>query len=121
MSNHPGSDLLSGKRMPLIEHIIELRNRLVTVVIAFCAVTIAVFPFTNQIIAAIWRHLIPKGVKMVVFEPLELLIVQITMALIIASAVGVPLLIYELFKYASPGLYPHEKRYFFLIFPFSIQ
>jgi sec-independent protein translocase protein TatC len=90
------------------------------VLVAFIVIAFLVFPFTNSIIAAIWGYLIPEGVKMVMYEPLEFLIVQIMLALIIAAAVGVPLLIYELFQYASPGLYPHEKRYFFLIVPFSL-
>ncbi|MEM2991410.1 MAG: twin-arginine translocase subunit TatC, partial [Halobacteria archaeon] len=113
-------DLPSDKKMPLLEHIIELRNRLLRVVIAFMVIAFLVFPFTNSIIAAIWRYLIPEGVKMVMYEPLEFLIVQIMLALIIAGTVGIPLLIYELFQYASPGLYPHEKKYFFLIVPFSM-
>ena len=114
------NELPSEKRMSLVEHIIELRNRMVVVVIAFIVIAILVFPFTSQIIGAIWRYLIPEEVKMVMYEPLEFLIVQITLALIIAAAAGVPLLIYELFLYASPGLYPHEKRYFRLILPFSM-
>ncbi|MEM2924429.1 MAG: twin-arginine translocase subunit TatC [Methanocellales archaeon] len=113
-------DLPSDKKMPLLEHIIELRNRMLRVVVVFIVIAFLAFPFTNSIIAAIWAYLIPEGVKMVIYEPLEFLIVQIMLALIIASSIGIPFLIYELFQYASPGLYPHEKRYFFLIVPFSV-
>lgn len=114
------SDLPADKKMPILEHIIELRNRMLRVVIVFILIAFLVFPFTNSVIAAIWGYLIPEGVKMVMYEPLEFLIVQIMLALIIAGVAGIPLLIYELFQYASPGLYPHEKRYFFLIVPFSM-
>lgn len=108
------------RELPLSEHLRELRNRIAIVLGVTILLTLVAFPFSEGMISAIWGHIMPPYVNMTVYEPLEILKVRITISFIFAVAVGFPLLVYEGFRFAAPGLFPHEKKFLWAIFPFSL-
>ena len=113
MDGVPGDE-----NVPLLEHITELRSRLIIVVFALGISAAVVYPFSGTLIRYIWNDLLPEGTLMVVYAPLELIITKLTLSFTIAFAVGTPLLMYELLAFAGKGLYPSEKRFFMKIVPF---
>lgn len=104
--------------LPLREHLSELRNRLFVIIIVVFVVFALIFPFSGDILKIIWDDLLP-GMPMIVYSPLEFLITRLTISLIGALALGVPLVIYEAFAFAGRGLYPNEKMFFFKLVPLS--
>jgi sec-independent protein translocase protein TatC len=108
------------KELPLSEHLRELRGRLV-VVLAFTLVLMAAtFPFSGTLADIIIKHVVPATAILTVYEPLELFKVRIIVSFLVAVTIGFPLLIYEAFRFAAPGLYHHEKRFVLAVFPFSL-
>ena len=106
--------------MPLSEHLRELRNRLV-IVLAVTAILMAItFPFSSALVDLVLKHVVPASAQLVVYDPLELFKVRITACFLVAITVGLPLLVYEAFRFAAPGLYPKEKRFAYVVFPFSL-
>nr|QNO42531.1 Sec-independent protein translocase protein TatC [Methanosarcinales archaeon ANME-2c ERB4] len=114
MDGVPGDE-----NVPLLDHITELRSRLIIVVFALCISAAIVYPFSGTLIHNIWNDLLPEGTRMVVYAPLELTITKLTLSFTIAFAVGTPLLMYELLAFVGKGLYPSEKRFFMKIVPLS--
>jgi sec-independent protein translocase protein TatC len=106
--------------MPLSEHLRELRNRLV-VVLAVTVILMAVtFPFAGTLVDLMIKHVVPSNAILTVFEPLELFKVRIVVSFLAAVTIGFPLLVYESFRFAAPGLYRHERRFVLAVFPFSL-
>lgn len=108
------------KEQPLMEHIAELRYRLLIILAGVSIITAIVFPFSSLLLNMIWDHLVSPDVGMVVYGPWEIITVRITLSLICALMFGVPLLMYELLAFMSPGLFPSERRFFLIVVPFSL-
>jgi sec-independent protein translocase protein TatC len=108
------------REMSLGEHLRELRNRMVIVIGVTLALMAIVFPFSGGLVDAVIAHVVPSYVKITTYAPLELFKTRITICFIVAVCVGFPLLVYEAFRFAAPGLYPAERRFLKVVFPFSL-
>lgn len=117
----PGTSLPPhDKEMPLSEHLRELRDRLVIVLGVTLFLMAVTFPFSSTLVDLIVKHVVPATAILTVYEPLELFKVRIIVSFLVAVTIGFPLLVYEAFRFAAPGLYRHEKRFVMAIFPFSL-
>jgi len=94
----------------LIEHIGELRSRVLVVVIALLIATVVGFLFSAPMINLIKEMLIPEWVPIISRAPMEILKIRIKASIVLAMFICVPLLIYEAFKFVAPGLYENEKN-----------
>lgn len=108
------------KEMPLSEHLRELRDRVVIVLAVVLVLMVVTFPFSSRLVDIILAHVVPATAKLIAYEPLELFKVRIIVSFLAAIIVGFPLLVYEAFRFAAPGLYKHEKRFVYAVFPFSL-
>src|SRR5271157_496752 len=108
------------KEMPLSEHLRELRDRIVIVLGVTLFIMAVTFPFSSAIVAMVLKHVVPANAILTTYAPLELFEVRIVVCFIAAVVVGFPLLVYEVFRFAAPGLYRHEKRFIMALFPFSL-
>jgi sec-independent protein translocase protein TatC len=107
------------KEMPLSEHLRELRDRIVLVLGVTIFLMAITFPFAGTLVDIVLKHVVPAGATLAIYAPMELFEVRIIMSFIVAISVGLPLLVYEAFRFAAPGLYVHEKRFVATILPFS--
>src|SRR5438477_4088467 len=104
---------LSGGKMSFLEHLDELRKRIVNACLAV-AVGIAVTfwwidPIFNFILAPT-RKALPPGVKLIYTQPGEAFSLYITVALIAGAVVAAPYIMYQVWMFIAPGLYSNEKR-----------
>jgi len=114
MDGVPGDE-----NLPLLDHITEFRSRLIVVVLALCVSAAIVYPFSGTIVRMIWNNLLPEGMQMTIYAPLELVITKLMLSFVVAFAVGIPLFMYELLTFAGTGLYPGEKRFLIKVVPTS--
>jgi len=108
------------KELPLSEHLRELRDRLVIVLGVTVILMAVTFPFSGALVDLILKHVVPSSAILTAYEPLELFKVRVISSFLVAVTIGFPLLVYEAFRFAAPGLYQHEKRFVVAIFPFSL-
>ena len=108
------------KEMSLSEHLRELRNRLVIVLGVTLVLMLVTFPFSGSLVDIVLAHVVPSYVKITTYAPLELFKTRINVCFIVAVCIGFPLLVYEAFRFAAPGLYPAERRFLKVVFPFSL-
>ncbi len=97
-----------------ISHLIELRNRLLRIVVGFIIVFIAFFPFANQIyalLAAPMLSQLPVGGQMIATAVTTPFFVPMKVAMMAAFLVSLPHTLYQIWAFIAPGLYAHEKKF----------
>lgn len=96
-----------------VSHLIELRNRLVRVVIAFVIVFAALFPWAQELYALLAEPMLavlPKGGQMIATEVITPFMVPIKVAMMTAFLLSLPHTLYQIWAFIAPGLYQHEKK-----------
>jgi sec-independent protein translocase protein TatC len=102
-----------GAEQPFIAHLIELRNRLIRMLVAIALVFLALFPFANDIyttMAAPIMAKLPDGASMIATQIASPFLTPFKLTLMDAVFVTAPYLLYQLWAFVAPGLYRHEKR-----------
>ena len=113
-------DNSAAGRMSFLEHLDELRKRIVNSAIAIGVCVVLGFAFINRIvdfILAPTRHALPPGVKMIYTEPGEAFSLYIQISLIMGVVLAAPIIMYQVWMFIAPGLYSNEKR---LAIPFVL-
>jgi sec-independent protein translocase protein TatC len=113
-------DNSAAGRMSFLEHLDELRKRIVNSAIAIGVCVVLGFAFINRIvdfILAPTRRALPPGVKMIYTEPGEAFSLYIQISLIIGVVLAAPIIMYQVWMFIAPGLYSNEKR---LAIPFVL-
>ncbi|MBJ6136782.1 twin-arginine translocase subunit TatC [Marinobacter litoralis] len=115
MSSSPESQ--QAPEMPLIEHLLELRNRLLKMVLAVIICFAVIYPFANDLYLLLsqpLRDLLPEGQMMIATDITSPFFAPLKLALVLAVFAAIPIILYQLWSFVAPGLYAHEKR---LAFP----
>lgn len=93
-----------------MEHLAELRTRLMIASVAVLVMTAVCFAFTGEIIR--WL-LLPSGIeRLQVLGVTEAFTTYFRVALFAGIALAMPVILYQLFRYIDPALHPHERRIF---------
>lgn len=111
------ADDIDASKAPLIEHLIELRSRLIKSILAFLMMFFMSFFFAKQIYnVLIFPYVLAAGdvshVKLIYTAPLEYLFTQIKIAIFGASFFSFPIVATQIYKFVAPGLYKNEKDAF---------
>jgi sec-independent protein translocase protein TatC len=111
-------DDIEASRAPLIEHLIELRGRLIRAMIAIVIAFVVCFFFASKIynfllIPYVWaagnQHEIPR---LIYTAPQEYFITQMKVALFGAIFIAFPVIATQIYKFVAPGLYKNERQSF---------
>ncbi len=111
---------MDDARYTLIEHLQELRVRLLRGLLAVAVATIVTFYFVDDIFHFLITPIIPylpEPKKLIVLSPLEQIVAYLRIAVISGIFLAAPALLYQLWQFIAPGLYPKEKRF---VIPFII-
>jgi sec-independent protein translocase protein TatC len=96
-----------------VSHLIELRDRLLRVVIGMLLVFIGLFPFANKVyalLAAPMLDKLPEGTQMIATAVVTPFFVPMKVAMMTAFVISLPHTLYQLWMFVAPGLYAHEKK-----------
>ena len=96
-----------------ISHLIELRNRLIRIVIGFVVVFFCLFPFANKIYAILAAPLLaklPAGAQMIATAVTTPFFVPMKVAMLAAFVISLPYTLYQIWAFIAPGLYSNEKK-----------
>jgi len=108
-------DELAGTEQPFVSHLIELRDRLIRVVIAIVVVfaLLCIWPGLRGLYDLLAEPLtsnLPPGTKLIATNVFSPFLVPLKMALMSAFLVALPYVLYQVWAFVAPGLYSHEKR-----------
>ena len=111
---------IGASRAPLLDHLNELRSRLMKALLAFAACTIACFfvagPIFNILvepfIEAFRTHGVTEDPRLIYTAPLEFFFVKLKIALFAGLFVSFPFMAWQVYAFVAPGLYKNEKGAF---------
>lgn len=104
----------AGGKMSFLEHLDELRKRLIISVAALLAGFLVAFAFIARIFEFIMRPLqqiLPDGGRLVYTEPTEAFFLYIKIAALAGLVMAVPVVLHQLWQFVAPGLYAREKKF----------
>ena len=107
-------------KMPIVQHLVELRSALLRSIIAIALFFAALFPFSEDIysfIAAPILAVIP-GSNLIAIGVISPFLTPLKMSLILAIYLALPYLLLKIWQFTAPGLYQHEKK---LVLPLVIS
>ena len=96
-------------RLTVVEHLDELRTRIVIAVFAFVAALIVCF-WQNHLLLDIINDPLPKGTTPITLSPTEPFTTTLTVAAYAAILISLPVILYQLYAYVLPAFSPTEKK-----------
>lgn len=109
-------DELAGSEAPLLDHLIELRKRLIRSVIVLFVLLIACFfvagPIFDILVQPYRDAVAPTPVELIYTAPQEFFFTQLSLAFFGALFLGFPYLAVEIYGFVAPGLYKKERQSF---------
>ena len=99
--------------MGLMSHLIELRDRLLRIVLAILFIFLCLFYWANDIYTylagPLTQHL-PEGSQMIAIDVASPFLTPFKLVLMLSIFLGMPYILYQIWAFVAPGLYKHEKR-----------
>ena len=108
---------------PFLSHLVELRDRLMRMVLAVLVIFLGLFPFGNDIyifIAEPLMKVLPEGTSMIATQVASPFLTPFKLALVTAVFVAMPYILHQFWGFIAPGLYQHEKRLAFPLLASSV-
>lgn len=112
------------KEMTLLEHLEELRGRLVAAMVALIAgvlVSIIPIPTMNSITGFLFDLIVNEakssGVQIIATRPGETFFTYLEVAMVVGAALAMPVIIYQVLAFVAPALYENEKKYLYMAVP----
>jgi sec-independent protein translocase protein TatC len=112
--------LPKDEELSLEDHLTELRDRLIIIILAVGIVTIAIYPFSDTLISILKNDLLSEDVRLIVLSPIDYIVARLRLSATVAIIFAVPIIIFETFQFARPGLFKNEKRFILTVIPSSI-
>ncbi|HWW46750.1 MAG TPA: twin-arginine translocase subunit TatC [Xanthobacteraceae bacterium] len=107
---------IDASRAPLMDHLIELRSRLIKALLAFGVAFILCFAFAKQIYnVLVWPFVWvagPENSKFIYTALLEYFITQLKLAMFGAAFISFPIVAGQVYMFVAPGLYRNERQAF---------
>lgn len=111
-----GQDEIDASKAPLLDHLIELRQRLIYSLIAFLGMFIICFAFARPIYnILVWPFVRVVGeekAKLIATHFLEALYTNIKIGMFGAAFLSFPIVATQIYKFVAPGLYKNERQAF---------
>lgn len=98
---------------PLVAHLVELRQRVMRVLLLVFVLFLALFYFANDIytyVSAPLTALLPEGTSMIATDVTSPFFAPFKLTLVLAIFIGIPFILHQIWGFISPGLYASEKH-----------
>ncbi len=106
-------DAVQQEEQTLMDHLIELRDRLLHMVLAILIVFIALFSFSEDIFTLAAQPLLglmPAGTSMIATGVTSPFLVPFKLVLLLSVLLTIPYILHQMWAFIAPGLYSHEKK-----------
>ena len=108
-------DELAGTEQPFVQHLIELRDRLLYALYGVGAVLVVLFFYPGpsrlyDLLAMPLVKALPEGSKMIAVGVVSPFLVPIKVSVLVAVGISLPWILYQVWAFVAPGLYKHERK-----------
>ncbi len=107
------TDDVDASSMGLMSHLVELRDRLLRVVISILVIFLSLFYWANDIytyLAVPLTSHLPEGTQMIAIDVASPFLTPFKLVLMLSIILAMPFILYQVWGFVAPGLYKHEKR-----------
>lgn len=114
LTDHDELEDGAAGKMSFLEHLEELRKRIINSLVALVGGVIISFFFLNRVVEFVLGPLaarLPEGSSFIATEAPEYFVLYIKLGLISGLFVAMPVILFQVWLFISPGLYSHEKRF----------
>jgi sec-independent protein translocase protein TatC len=123
MSDTSSKDELAGTEQPFVQHLIELRDRLVkaTIAVMVACAALGIYPGPAELydlLAAPLVAQLPAGATLIATSVISPFLVPLKIMLMSAFLLALPVVLYQAWAFIAPGLYTHEKK---LVMPLVVS
>ena len=101
------------KELSLLQHLLELRSRLLKACVAVLVALVVLLPFSRQLYQVLAAPLIskmPAGSSMIAIDVASPFLTPFKLTLMVAVMLAMPVVLYQLWAFVAPALFKHEKR-----------
>ena len=102
------------KNQPLIEHLIELRSRILHSIVSVLIIFLPLFYYANDLYGYIsepLRNFLPEGSSMIATEVASPFLTPFKLSLVLALFMAMPYILHQVWSFIAPGLYKRERRF----------
>jgi sec-independent protein translocase protein TatC len=103
----------NDKELSFLEHLVELRSRLLKACLAVLVILLVLLPFARRLyalLAAPLTAVLPEDSSMIAIDVASPFLTPFKMALLLALILAIPIVLYQLWAFVAPALYREEKR-----------
>jgi len=101
------------KELSFLEHLVELRGRLLKACLSVVVVLIVLLPFSRTLyekLASPMMAQLPEGSSMIAIDVASPFLTPFKLTLLISVMISIPVVLYQLWAFVAPALFKHEKR-----------
>lgn len=109
MTDHPEED----REQTFLEHLVELRSRLIKACFAILVVLICLLPFARKLYSLLATPMLaqlPEGSSMIAIDVASPFLAPFKLTLLLSVIISMPIVLYQLWAFVAPALFKHEKR-----------
>ncbi|MCW8925881.1 MAG: twin-arginine translocase subunit TatC [Xanthomonadales bacterium] len=109
MSELPEED----QELSFLQHLVELRSRLLKACMTIVIVLLALLPFSRRIYEALASPMLaqmPEGSSMIAIDVASPFLTPFKMTMLLSIMISIPMVLYQLWAFVAPALFKHEKR-----------
>ncbi|SJZ57382.1 twin-arginine translocase subunit TatC [Selenihalanaerobacter shriftii] len=107
---------MSNEEMSLVDHLTELRKRLIIAIGVLIVASIGSYIYSSQIIEILTN---PVGKELVYLSPPEAFFTQVKVSFFAGFLISLPIILYNIWRFILPGLEDNEKNYLLILVPLS--
>src|SRR2546428_6716319 len=110
----PDDDPSPGGTMAFLEHLDELRKRIIRSLIAIAVAAAVSFLFINRIFTFLMeptRRVLPAGSTLIYTDPSAVFALEMQLTVIVGTVLASPYVMVQLWRFIAPALYAKEKRF----------
>ena len=114
-------DETPDSEQPFVSHLIELRDRVLRMVLAVLLVFVALMPFANRLFTFLsgpLTRVLPEDSSLIAIEVAAPFLIPFKLALVASIFIAMPYILYQVWGFVAPGLYQNERR---LAFPLVVS
>jgi sec-independent protein translocase protein TatC len=112
---------VDDKKLPLTDHLAELRTRLIRAFLAWAAGTVLAWTWKEEIFALLLAPAVqalgPEGGQLQAIAPTEIFFTYLECALLAGFLLALPVILWQVWAFVAPGLYPSERN---MVLPFVL-
>jgi sec-independent protein translocase protein TatC len=104
----------AGAKMSFLDHLDELRKRLIYCVLALLGGCLVAFVFINHIFSFVMlplQQMLPEGGKLIYTQGGEAFMLYVKIGALAGLVIAIPIILIQVWLFIAPGLYTHEKKF----------